>query len=206
MNINLDKYPVTKYLVENENARLKVESTGALGEQMDYRLHLNSKVGKQLATSYSKNSIEKCLNNIEKNIREKLNEDYDKSKPYEVLQRAIKNISLLKTREYGQDKVGGLRISSINYLEDEDNNLVSVPVSIGIGNAGNNVIHFDALQRGSWIDVNAGWVKHHLTGHEAMMDVIDAIDTYLYSKLEVRTAEMEELKEKNGRRIKPHKK
>lgn len=206
MKINLDKYPVTRHLVENENARIKVESSGTLGEQMDYRLHLNSKVGKQLATSYSKNSVEKCLNNIEKNVREKFNEDYDKSKPYEVLQRTVKNINMLKTREYGQDKVGGLRISSINYIEGEDNNLVSVPVSIGIGNAGNDVIHFDALQRGTWIDVNAGWVKHHLTGYEAMMDVIDAIDTYLYSKLEVRKSEMEELKEKNGRRIKPRKK
>lgn len=187
--MSLDENAILKDYVENKGCKLELETTGALDFVEKYSVTLRTAHKKHIHTSHSKVSVDKCLASIEKVLREKQNEEFDDNHPFKILKNRLNEINLFHTRTYGKDKIGGFRIG-LNYGVDESNELTQVPMYIGIGNAGNNIIEFDALQDSAWIDVNASWSNNHLTSYEQMMKVIELVGNYLYEDKKVRLNEL----------------
>ena len=190
--MNLDKNIILKDYVENKGCKLELETTGTLDSVDKYSVTLRTAHNKHIHTSHSKVSVEKCLASIEKVLREKQNEEFDDNHPFKILKNKLKEINLFHTRTYGNDKIGGFRIG-LNYGVDKNNELIQVPMFIGIGNAGNHIIEFDALQDSAWVDVNARWSNNHLTSYEQMMKVVEIVGDYLYNDKEVRLNELTEM-------------
>lgn len=195
--MNLDENVILKDYVENKGCKLELETTGTLDSVHKYSVTLRTAHEKHIHTSHSKVSVSKCLASIEKVLREKQNEEFDDYHPFKILKSKLNEINLFHTRTYGKDKIGGFRIG-FNYGVDEKNELIQVPMYIGIGNAGNNIIEFDALKDSSWVEVNAVWSKNHLTSYEQMMKVIELVGDYLRVDRKVRLKELVELM-KNSR-------
>ena|SRR5699024_5938433 len=190
--MNLDENVILKDYVENKGCKLELETTGTLDSVDKYSVTLRTAHNKHIHTSHSKVSVEKCLASIEKVLREKQNEEFDDNHPFKILKDKLKEINLFHTRTYGNDKVGGFRIG-LNYGVDNNNELIQVPMFIGIGNAGNHIIEFDALQDSAWVDVNARWSNNHLTSYEQMMKVVEIVGDYLCNDKEVRLNELTEM-------------
>lgn len=190
--MNLDENVILKDYVENKGCKLELETTGTLDSIDKYSVTLRTAHNKHIHTSHSKVSVEKCLASIEKVLREKQNEEFDDIHPFKILKNKLSEINLFHTRTYGNDKVGGFRIG-LNYGVDKNNELIQVPMFIGIGNAGNHIIEFDALQDSAWVDVNARWSNNHLTSYEQMMKVVEIVGDYLYEDKKVRLNELTEM-------------
>ena len=190
--MNLDENVILKDYVESKGCKLELETTGTLDSVGKYSVTLRTAHNKHIHTSHSKVSVEKCLASIEKVLREKQNEEFDDNHPFKILKNKLKEINLFHTRTYGNDKVGGFRIG-LNYGVDKNNELIQVPMFIGIGNAGNHIIEFDALQDSAWVDVNARWSNNHLTSYEQMMKVVEIVGDYLYEDKKVRLNELTEM-------------
>lgn len=199
--IEYKDYPLIKDCIENNNCNLTFSTEGNLEGAHTWRVGLETKNHKSLASSRSTVSIDKCMASVERKLREKLNEEYDEKHPFKLLIQEIKKINLFDTRTYGSDKIGGFSLPGVNYGVDENDRLAQAPVEIKIGNAGNTVIQFDALQDSYWIKTHASWVNNHLTGHSAFLKVVEAISSYLYADIEVRREEMTERMNTSGWRV-----